>query len=237
MITTILFDLDGTLLPMDMDEFIKIYFDHLTQKMSKHGFEPKEFINTIWGGTRRMMCNNGDVTNESVFWNFYEKTYGEKRKESEKLFYEYYCNEFENAKVACQFNKLVPEIINKIKKMNIRLVLATNPIFPDVATRIRTSWAGLSVDDFECYTTYEDQYFSKPNLQYYKELLKKIKAKPEECLMVGNDVDEDMVAQELGMKVFLITDCIVNRNNKDISEYPHGSFEDLKKYINTLVSN
>ena len=49
--------------------------------------------------------------------------------------------------------------------------------------------------------------------------------------MVGNDVTEDMAAQEAGMSVFLITDCMINRENKDISVYPHGSFEQLAEYV------
>ena len=58
--------------------------------------------------------------------------------------------------------------------------------------------------------------------------------KPEECLMVGNDVDEDMIAETLGMKVFLLTDCLLNRKNKDISGYPQGSFPELAEFIRAL---
>ena len=65
MITTILFDLDGTLLPMsDMQLFIQEYFKYLSLKMSKNGYEPKEFIDTIWNGTKKMFINNGETTNE-----------------------------------------------------------------------------------------------------------------------------------------------------------------------------
>jgi hypothetical protein len=52
--------------------------------------------------------------------------------------------------------------------------------------------------------------------------------------MVGNDVREDMIAQSLGMQVFLLTDCLINRDNQDISAYPHGNFDDLKAFINAL---
>ena len=52
--------------------------------------------------------------------------------------------------------------------------------------------------------------------------------------MVGNDVNEDMVAEKLGMKVFLLTDCIINKDNKDISVYPNGGFDQLKEFIEKL---
>ena len=63
----------------------------------------------------------------------------------------------------------------------------------------------LEPEDFEIFTTYENYHFCKPNLNYYKEVVEKLGVKPEECLMVGNDVGEDMVTEELGMKVFLMS--------------------------------
>lgn len=52
--------------------------------------------------------------------------------------------------------------------------------------------------------------------------------------MVGNDVGEDMIAQQLGMKVFLLTDCLINKAGADISQYPNGSFPELASFLNTL---
>jgi FMN phosphatase YigB (HAD superfamily) len=71
-------------------------------------------------------------------------------------------------------------------------------------------------------------------LDYYRDILAQLGVKPEECLMVGNDVGEDMIARQLGMKVFLLTDCLINKNNEDISQYPNGNFEELKMYISAL---
>ena len=50
-------------------------------------------------------------------------------------------------------------------------------------------------------------------------------------MMVGNDVDEDMVAEKLGMKVFLLTDCLINKHEEDIEKYPHGDFDALLAYL------
>ena len=52
--------------------------------------------------------------------------------------------------------------------------------------------------------------------------------------MVGNDVQEDMVAEQLGMKVFLMTDDLINRDGGDISRYPQGGFEDLLEYLESF---
>ena len=113
----------------------------------------------------------------------------------------------------------------------IKIVLATNPLFPQMATVNRIRWAGMSPEDFCLVTTYENSHYCKPNPKYYMEILEKIGCQPEECIMVGNDVTEDMMTKEMGMKVFLLTDCLINKENKDISKYPHGSFQELREFL------
>lgn len=113
-------------------------------------------------------------------------------------------------------------------------VLATNPLFPAIATESRMIWAGLCPGDFVLYTTYENSHYCKPNLKYYEEILDKLECKSEECLMVGNDVTEDMIAETLGMQVFLLTDCLLNRKQIDVSGYRQGGFKELQKLLKGL---
>ena len=122
-----------------------------------------------------------------------------------------------------------------LKAKRIRLILATNPLFPAVATESRIRWAGLSPEDFEFYTTYENSRLCKPNPKYYEWLLEKSGLSAEDCLMVGNDVGDDMVAENLGMKVFLLTDCLINKTDRAIDEFPHGGFDELKNYLEELT--
>ena len=53
--------------------------------------------------------------------------------------------------------------------------------------------------------------------------------------MVGNDVGDDMVAENLGMKVFLLTDCLINKTEHDRSDYPHGGFDELLQFIDSVM--
>lgn len=234
-ITTVLFDLDGTLLPMDQDEFTGAYFGLLCRKMSMFGYKPKELTEAIWKGTYTMVKNDGKKSNEEVFWNCFAGIYGEKVLEDKKYFDEFYENEFQGARESCGYNREVPEAVKKIKSEGLRTVLATNPIFPAAATESRIRWAGLEPGDFELYTTYENIGYCKPNLDYYRDIMRKLDLKPKECIMVGNDVVEDMVAEKIGMDVFLITDCLINKENEDINKFPHGSFEDLLHYISLQI--
>ena len=66
MIKTVIFDLDGTLLPMDQEAFTKYYFGLLAKKLAPHGYEPEKLIKSIWAGTAAMVKNDGSRTNEEA---------------------------------------------------------------------------------------------------------------------------------------------------------------------------
>ena len=228
MIKNILFDLDGTLLPMDMEKFTQGYFKRLVMKAAPRGYEPEKLIKSVWAGTAAMVKNNGGITNEEAFWNKFSEIYGEEKTAADKpMFDEYYCKEFSGVREDCGFDPAAAETVKTLKEKGFALVLATNPIFPAAAT-------GLDKNDFLLYTTYENSHYCKPNPKYYEEILERLHMNAEECLMVGNDVNEDMVAETLGMKVFLLTDCLLNKDNKDISAYPHGGFPELLSFVEEL---
>ena len=231
-ITTVLFDLDGTLLPMDQDTFIHAYFGGLARKLIPHGYEKDSLFAAIWAGTRAMVKNNGEKKNEDAFWDVFSSTYGQEFKHNIELFDDFYANDFCHVQKSCGYTKKAAEVITLLKKKGYRIALATNPLFPATATEQRIGWAGLSPNDFELYTTYENSNYCKPNLDYYRAVMNKLSVTPEECLMVGNDVGEDMIATELGASVFLLTDCLINKENVDISVYPNGNFDALLNYIN-----
>lgn len=233
-ITTVLFDLDGTLLPMDQDEFVKAYFGLLTKTLAKKGYDPDTFLKALWAGTRAIMTNPGERTNEEHFWEVFGGLMGPNRQADEAAFLSFYENEFQQVRAACGCDPRAAQTIALVKSRGLRTALATNPLFPRTATRSRIRWAGLNIEDFELFTTYEDYSYCKPDTRYYEAVLDKLGVKPEECLMVGNDAEEDTAAARLGMQVFLLTDCLLNRKGVDIEQYPHGGFDELMDYINNL---
>lgn len=234
MIKTILFDLDGTLLPMDQDTFVKAYLGKMAKKMTPFGYDPDLLVQAIWKGTGAMVMNDGSTTNEEVFLKIFSGIFGPDARADEPLFEAYYHNEFQTVKDDCGFDPRAAEAIREIKALGYGVALATNPLFPSVATCSRAKWAGLNPEDFALITTYENSRHCKPNLEYYRDILEILNLKAEECVMVGNDVDEDMIAEKLGMKVFLLTDNMINKNNLDTSRYPQGSFPELLTFIRAL---
>ena len=234
-IKAVLFDLDGTLLPMNQDNFIKKYFGEITTFLVTNGdYEPKTLMGTILGGIEAMIKNDGSCLNEKRFWDVFVQMFGEEAMKDKVHVDEFYRNEFQQVQNVCGFDAEAKKIISFARECGKQVILATNPLFPPTATESRMRWVGLAPEDFDYYTVYDNSTYCKPNLNYYLEILEKTGLKAEECLMVGNDVSEDMITETLGMKVLLLTDCLINKGNEDISKYPHGGFQELKEYLKNL---
>ena len=229
--TTILFDLDGTLLPMDNDIFTKAYFKLLAAKLAPYGYDQKQLIDGVWQGTKAMVKNDGTQMNEQVFWKEFASVFGDKVYSDIDKFNEFYKTDFDRLKSYCGYNEQADRIIQTLKEKGYTLVLASNPVFPMAAQKKRMLWAGVNADDFALITSYENSHYCKPNPLYYKEIIEKIGVQSGECLMVGNDTTEDAAAILAGTDFFLLTDCLLNNERKDISKYTRGSFMQLLSHI------
>ena len=228
-----LFDLDGTLLPMDMEGFTKLYFGSISKRFSPVlNIDAEAIINAIWAGTKAMYKNNGDKLNKDVFWETFSAVTNIDSTEYIEQFDDYYLNEFICAKQATFPTDFAKKSIDFIKQNGGKIICATNPIFPKVGTYRRLEWAGLNPEDFELITVYENCKSCKPNLNYYQSICEACNIKPEESIMIGNDIDEDLCSAKLGFDTYLITDTLVNRENKDYSEYKNGTWEE---FYNSLI--
>ena len=206
MITTVLFDLDGTLLPFEQDDFVKIYFSELCRKLAPMGYEPQHTVKSVWGGTKAMVMNDGSRLNSEAFWETFNAM-NPGLPDARPACDEFYTHEFEKAKASLKY------------------------IFPLDGVRTRMAWVNLAPEDFGLVTWYDNSTFCKPNPKYYQEILGKIGAAPEECIMVGNSVSEDMSAGTLGMDVFLANEFVENPDSRDYSGYRQGSLDDAERYI------
>lgn len=230
----VFFDLDGTLLPMDQNKFARAYFGALAKKLAVRGYDPEDVVKGLIKGTEAMMSNDGSMTNEQVFWRSFSSVLGENVYDEQDLLNDFYKNDFDSIRSTCGYDKRAAETVHCIRDMGCGTVLATNPLFPAVATEKRMLWAGVSKADFLLFTSYENSRFCKPSLSYYTDILKTLDVLPNDCVMVGNDVQEDMVAQELGMKVFLLDDNIIDRDGNGMDRYPHGSFDKFLDYMGEI---
>lgn len=233
---TILFDLDGTLLPMDQDAFIQLYFKNLIKHFLPYQIPSDKLISAVQYGTKAMILNDGTMTNEERFWASFATQLGDDIRKLEPEFYNFYNSGFYQAQASTTRNELASQVIQILKQKGYTIIIATNPLFPQIATYNRIAWAGFSPADVSYVTTYETCSFCKPNLSYYTEILQRMNKKPEDCMMVGNDVNEDMQVHKLGLSRYLVTDCLINPNQENISCIPHGTMKDFYQLTQVLPS-
>ena len=231
-----LFDLDGTLLTIETDQFLKYYFGALSSKFEDLCKKQDDFIKLLMDSTEKMIKNDGSCSNQEAFMeDFMGKMDIKDRAEAEKIkkrFEEFYQKEFAALDQYFELDRETPaEIIEHLKAQGKKLVLATNPLFPKEAVAARLSWIGIEASDFELLTHYENMSYAKPNLNYYQEILEKINAEPEDCLMIGNDLKEDAVASELGIETLIIEDKMIAREDIDYPLAWQGSLKEFKDLI------
>ena len=231
MITTILFDLDGTLLPLNDNEFLKLYFGLMAKYFNHLGYDGTSITKAVLEGTEAMYQNNGLVTNEIAFWKRFKKVFSDYQPELDQAFEQFYEKEFDKVKASTTLHPLSNKIIQVLKSKGYTLALATNPLFPPIATKKRIEWAGMNPSDFAFVTTYDNSSWTKPNKEYHQFVINQIHKTPDECMMIGNDASEDMAAEKLGISVYLLTHNLINTKNKDIQQFRHGDFDDLYQMI------
>ncbi|MBE6764194.1 MAG: HAD family hydrolase [Ruminococcaceae bacterium] len=234
MINTVLMDLDGTLLPFDQEEFIRTYFGLLCKRLAPMGYAPDAVVAAMWQGSKAMVQNDGAVLNRDRFWDVFARMLGESICEEEARLDEFYLGEFDRVKAVLRGDTCAKELVELLKAKGYTVVLATNPLFPEQAQRTRMSWAGLTPSDFVLVTHYGNSHFCKPNLRYYEEILQTIGKTPAECLMIGNSVAEDMIAETIGMQTYLITGHIENPKNEPTDRFTQGTLADFLDYARTL---
>lgn len=230
----ILFDMDGTLLPMNMEEFTHGYFRFLAKKLLPYGIEKEKLVPAIWDGTAAMVKNDGSATNDRVFWKRFEEITGIPEAVVGDACLDFYSNEFKGAKVFTAENPLAVEAVKAAREKAPIVALATNPIFPMAGQVTRMSWVGLTPDDFDLVTCYESDSFCKPNPKYFISVCERLGVSPAECLMIGNDEGEDMYAASVaGMDCYLVTDTMIE-NSKHPWEGPMGTFAEMVEMLKAL---
>ena len=95
MITTILFDLDGTLLPLNDNEFLRLYFGLMAKYFNELGYDGNAITKAVLEGTEAMYSNDGSMTNEIAFWIRFKQRFNTINPQLETEFERFYEKEFD----------------------------------------------------------------------------------------------------------------------------------------------
>ncbi len=230
-VDTLLFDLDGTLLGNDMDVFLRHYMRAVSRVVAGV-VQPEAFVRQLLASTQAMVDNlDPGTTNAEAFAASFYPALGLERAEAEPLFAAFYEREFPRLREHTQIKPAACSLLDVAVNKGYGLVLATNPVFPRAAILERMRWAGIADYPWLLITDYETMHFCKPQPGYYQEICQLTGREPEQCLMAGNDVEEDLVAGQLGMLTFLDRTQMIQRATGPSGADMEGSLEDLARLL------
>ncbi len=198
----ILFDLDGTLINVDLKRFVPEYLKLLASTVS-HLVRQSKFISKLLIASEAVNNNDGRQTNEEVFEKTFFPSIGYTREEINPYLDKFYEEDFSKLRQYTRQKPAARRVMEHVFKKGYIVVIATTPLLPETAMRQRLQWAGVGDFSYRLITNIENSYSNKPNLSYYKSILENIEVPAEKCLMVG-DESKDMVAANLGIKTYLI---------------------------------
>ena len=229
--STILFDMDGTLVPFVNEDFLKLYFKGLTKKLAPLGYEPKKTIDDIWAGTAAMYKNDGSRLNCEAFWETFRARNPE-LPDAKPLCDDFYVNEFDETKASLREKRDLKPMMNRLKNAGFELILSTNSVFPLTAIKTRLKWVNLDESDFLLVTNYDNSSFCKPNPKFFTEILENTGKTAGESIVVGNNVKEDILpAKALGITTFWVDDYPENPDEADVSSFNRGSIAKAEKFL------
>ncbi|HEY8415226.1 MAG TPA: HAD family hydrolase [Thermaerobacter sp.] len=240
-VRAVLFDLDGTLLELDMARFLPVYLQRLASYVADL-FEPEDFVRQLMRATAAVIGNRDrSRTNERVlydtFWSGLDPARHpgarpERREEAMARFDRFYRTEFGRLRHMARPRPEAPRVVAAARARGCKVVLATSPVFPRVAIEERLRWAGLDAGQFDLVTTLENVHTCKPQPDYYDEVAARVGVEPAQCLMVGNDLRDDIAPAALaGMGVYVVEGLIVNEGEADAPRAPRGSLRQLLEWL------
>ncbi|SHH40033.1 HAD family hydrolase [Thermosipho atlanticus] len=196
----IFLDYDGTIVETPEQDFMKLYFLELSKKSQL----PIEYIYKMVMSSIEEILKNQNPE-KFLFDSFLEVIVSKDKYDREfwyNLFFDFYENEFDKVGKVMKPNK---KLVEKIKTTNKKLIFASNPLFPEIATLKRIRFVGLKPENFTYIAHMENSHFAKPNPLFFKEIMEELNISPNECVMIG-DTEYDKSCEKVGIKFFHISE-------------------------------
>lgn len=233
-IEAILFDLDGTLLQVEMQEFIPRYLQMLSSWFAPE-IEPGRFQATVRAAIFGLLQpRDGALTNQELFLQALEHQLGIDPERFCRIYDQWLEAEVEILKPLITRHPLAEMLIEEAFARGGRVVIATNPVFPRRLIEARLRWAGLDRYPFSLVTCYENSRHCKPNPEYFQEVLEKLELLPERCLMIGNDNHHDTAALRAGIPTYLVETWLVDRGVARLDPQYRGDHAALLAFLQNL---
>ncbi len=210
MLKAVCFDMDDTLLSINLGAFIAVLMKDESGLIADIGRRNPLSMMAAWGGAMLDLNNNarpaGDErTNYAFFCDVIRERSGVALDDpvvaDAFAFYEREILPCRNdALIAACPRAGAHEAVEAVLARGLRIALLTNPSFTVDCIRCRMGWGGMLDMPFELVTTMENSTRCKPSPAYYLESLEELGLTPDEVLMVGNDPKRDFPTPDCGIQ-------------------------------------
>ncbi len=230
MTLTLLLDLDDTLLNTNLDSFVPAYFQALAKELAPQ-IAPDLMFRALISGTR-LMNESEDFsrTLQEIFDAEFYPQLNLSREELEPAVENFYDHVFPTLSGLTSQKPEARPFIDWAFSQGFRIAIATDPLLPRKATYHRLRWAGFEPEQFELVSAFEHFHFSKTHPAYYAEVLGRMGWPEGPVLMVGNDMDRDILpAQKLGLATYHIDDEPASSSGPEAGG--RGKLADLRTWL------
>lgn len=234
MIGAVLFDLDGTLLDIDIEQFMPRYLGALGGFFSEHlkaGLSPVEGRAAFTDATRYMMRPHSETNQQAFSARLHQLTSIDfALPEHAAVLDRFYREVFPGLRESAGPRPGAGQAVQTALDLGMQVAVATNPIFPRVAIEERMRWANIHDLGIATITSYENMHSTKPSSGYFSETAAMIGVEPADCLMVGDDRALDLPGAALGMRTFYVG------SGRTAEADWVGGLEDLARLLPRLAS-
>jgi FMN phosphatase YigB (HAD superfamily) len=201
MLKAVLIDLDNTMILYDEPAFYERYFDVIIPRFEDI-IPPNLFRDRLLRAILALPNQTGAGNNRDFFLDRFCSGFKNKRSDIWQRFMAFYETGYDTLKPPVTLPGDLVSVLDRLHGAGLRLVVASNPLFPEIALKKRMAWGNLPTGCFELMTHMENMCYVKPQAAYYRDICRKLGEPPEACLMIGNDPVNDMAAKLAGLKTY-----------------------------------
>ena len=132
------------------------------------------------------------------------------RRQTDETLDEFYATAHDQLRRISQPMPLARTLVECLLGQNLVVAIATNPLFPEAAVMQRLDWAGLAdlAPQFRYITHSGNSHFIKPSPAYYAELAARVGVEPDEALMIGDNLSNDIEpARAIGIAAWHVAEA------------------------------
>ncbi len=230
----VLFDLDGTLLEVEMCEFIPAYITSLADCFGDL-VDRTAFADALLAATFSLLhARSGGPTNEELFLAALDRHAGIAPAQFAERFQDFCAGSLSALAPHVRPSPLARKVVERCFERGLKVAIATNPVFPRPVVEARLRWGNLHDFDFAHVSTFENSRFCKPDPQYFHDLLQTLGMDPRQCLMVGNDTEHDLAARQVGIRTFLVDTWLIDRLDGEYEFDYRGGHSELLHFMGEI---